>query len=39
MLGLAVVVIILGALIIAIEEDTNERKYGNGKETGFRPDK
>ena len=28
--------IILAALIISIEEDTHERKYGNGKETGFK---
>lgn len=39
-LGCGFVGLVLAALIVSIEEDTNERKYGNGKETGLkRPDK
>ena len=33
LIGLGFLGIILAALIISIEEDTVERKYGNGKET------
>ncbi len=39
MLGCGLIVLILAALIISAEEDTHERFYGNGKETGIGKDK